>query len=150
MTTSTALLLPYDIGPGPDREIQILLADHMARCPLRFKRWPATAACASAKIAYVLSPGVLVPVDAHTLHNVQATLTSPSWSPSFARLKCRMDRTPPPSLSNPYRAVTHVKNQLVPACASFEALPVLVAVSGPPPRAASLISLLRIFATATP
>jgi hypothetical protein len=27
---STALLLPHDIGPGPDREIQILLAD----------RWP--------------------------------------------------------------------------------------------------------------
>jgi quercetin dioxygenase-like cupin family protein len=86
---SATLLLPHEIGPGPEREVQILLADHWRKLVLIQLRRGALLADHTARVpitiqtvagkgilrlgrdAQVLSPGVLVPVDAHILHNVQ-------------------------------------------------------------------------------
>ena len=84
-----ALLLPHQIGPGPDRELQILLADHWrklvliqlrrgalladhtARVPITIQTLAGRGHLRLGQLVYALTPGVLVPVDAHTLHNVQ-------------------------------------------------------------------------------
>ena len=84
-----ALLLPHEIGPGPDREVRILLADHWRklvliqlrrgalladhtpRVPITIQTLAGHGHLRLGQLAYALSPGVLVPVDAHTLHNVQ-------------------------------------------------------------------------------
>jgi quercetin dioxygenase-like cupin family protein len=84
-----ALLLPHDIGPGPDREVQILLSDHWrklvliqlrrgkllvdhtARVPITIQTLAGHGHLRLGQLTYALSPGILVPVDAHTVHNVQ-------------------------------------------------------------------------------
>lgn len=86
---ATALLLPHEIGPGPDREVQILLADcwrklvliqlrhgalladHTARVPITIQAVAGKGILRLGPETHVLSPGVLVPVDAHVLHNVE-------------------------------------------------------------------------------
>jgi quercetin dioxygenase-like cupin family protein len=86
---TTALLLPHEIGPGPDREVKILLADrwrklvliqlrrralladHTARVPITIQTVTGKGVLRLEGETHVLTPGVLVPVDAHTLHNVQ-------------------------------------------------------------------------------
>jgi quercetin dioxygenase-like cupin family protein len=86
---TNALLLPHEIGPGPDREVQILLADrwrklvliqlrrgallvdHTARVPITIQTIADNGFLRLGPETHVLSPGVLVPVDAHVLHNVQ-------------------------------------------------------------------------------
>jgi len=84
-----ALVLPHEIGPGHDREVQILLADrwrklvliqlrhgalladHTARVPITIQAVAGKGFLRLGPETHVLTPGVLVPVDAHTLHNVQ-------------------------------------------------------------------------------
>jgi len=86
---SATLVLPHEIGPGPDREVQILLADrwrklvlihlrrnalladHTARVPITIQTIAGKGVLGLGHETHVLSPGVLVPVDAHVLHNVQ-------------------------------------------------------------------------------
>jgi quercetin dioxygenase-like cupin family protein len=86
---SATLVLPHEIGPGPDREVQILLADrwrklvliqlrrgalladHTARVPITIQAVAGKGLLRLGGETHVLSPGVLVPVDAHVLHNVQ-------------------------------------------------------------------------------
>jgi quercetin dioxygenase-like cupin family protein len=86
---TTALLLPHEIGPGPDREVKILLADrwrklvliqlrhgalladHTARFPITIQAVAGKGFLRLGPETHVLSPGVLVPIDAHILHNVQ-------------------------------------------------------------------------------
>jgi quercetin dioxygenase-like cupin family protein len=86
---SDALVLPHGIDPGPDREVQILLADrwrklvliqlrhgalladHTARVPITIQAVVGKGLLHVGGEAHVLSPGVLVPVDAHISHNVQ-------------------------------------------------------------------------------
>jgi quercetin dioxygenase-like cupin family protein len=84
-----AIFLPTEIGVGKDREIQILLADHWRKLVLIRLRRGVLLADHSARVpitiqtvagkgilrvgneAHKLVAGVLVPVDAHVLHNVQ-------------------------------------------------------------------------------
>ena len=86
---SDTLVLPHEIGDGPDREVQILLADrwrklvliqlrcgalladHTARVPITIQTLAGHGFLRLGHETHVLSPGVLVPVDAHVLHNVQ-------------------------------------------------------------------------------
>jgi len=86
---SATLVLPHEIGSGPDREVQILLADrwrklvliqlrhgalladHTARVPITIQTVAGKGVLRLGNETHVLSPGVLVPVDAHVLHNVQ-------------------------------------------------------------------------------
>jgi quercetin dioxygenase-like cupin family protein len=86
---SELLVLPDEIGAGPGREFQILLADrwrklvliqlrrgalladHTARVPITIQGLAGQGILRFGRDAQVLSPGVLVPVDAHVLHNVQ-------------------------------------------------------------------------------
>jgi quercetin dioxygenase-like cupin family protein len=86
---SDALVLPHGIDPGPDREVQILLADrwrklvliqlrhgalladHTARVPITIQAVAGKGLLRLGGEAHVLSPGVLVPVDTHISHNVQ-------------------------------------------------------------------------------
>ena len=83
------IILPHDIGEGKDREIQnlfadrwrklvvitlrrsALLADHSARFPITIQTLAGTGVLRIGSDEYALSPGVLVPVDAHVIHNVQ-------------------------------------------------------------------------------
>ena len=87
---SQAIHLPHEIGDGKDREIQVLLADrwrklvliqlrrgvlladHSARVPITIQ---AVAGMGSLRVGneeHALLPSVLIPLDAHTVHNVQA------------------------------------------------------------------------------
>ncbi len=86
---SIALLLPNEIGDGPDREVQILLADrwrklvliqlrrsalladHTARVPIIIQTIAGKGVLRLESETHVLSPGVLFPVDADIVHNVQ-------------------------------------------------------------------------------
>ena len=86
---SATLVLPHEIGPGPDREVQILLADrwrklviiqlrrgalladHTARVPITIQSLAGKGILRLGRDVHALSPGVLVPVDAQVLHNVQ-------------------------------------------------------------------------------
>jgi hypothetical protein len=56
-----AIVLPIDIGVGTEREVQTLLADPWRKLVLNVTGR-----------AYPLAPGVIVPVDAHAVHSVQA------------------------------------------------------------------------------
>jgi quercetin dioxygenase-like cupin family protein len=85
-----AIVLPIDIGVGKEREVQTLLADPWRKLVLIRLRHSALLADHSARVpitihallgqgtlnvtgrAYPLAPGVIVPVDAHTVHSVQA------------------------------------------------------------------------------
>ena len=87
---SQAIHLPHEIGDGKDREIQILmadrwrklvliqlrrgvlLADHSARVPITIQAIAGTGTLRVGNEQHALLPGVLVPLDAHTVHNVQA------------------------------------------------------------------------------
>ena len=82
--------LPQDIGTGKDREVQTLLADQWRKLVLIYLRHGALLADHSAQVPitiqavvgkgtlrvgedmFPLVPGVIVSVDAHTEHNVQA------------------------------------------------------------------------------
>jgi quercetin dioxygenase-like cupin family protein len=86
---SDAMALPREIGVGKDREIKILLtdrwrklvliqlrrgallADHTARVPITIQTVAGHGFLRLGQETHVLSPGVLVPVDAQVLHNVQ-------------------------------------------------------------------------------
>ena len=86
---SDTLVLPHELGAGPEREVQILLADrwrklvliqlrrgalladHTARVPITIQTMAGQGFLRLGRETHVLSPGVLVPVDAHILHNVQ-------------------------------------------------------------------------------
>lgn len=86
---STAIILPQDIGEGKDREVQVLmedrwrklvviklrrgviLADHSARFPITIQTLAGKGWLRLGSEEHVLTPGVLVPVDAHAVHNVQ-------------------------------------------------------------------------------
>jgi quercetin dioxygenase-like cupin family protein len=86
---SDAMVLPHEIGVGKDREIKILLADrwrklvlvqlrrgalladHTARVPIVIQAVAGKGLLRLEGEVHVLSSGVLVPVDAHLLHNVQ-------------------------------------------------------------------------------
>ena len=83
------IILPQEIGEGKDREIQnlladrwrklviirlrrgSLLADHSARFPITIQTLAGTGMLRVGNEEYALVPGVLVPVDAHVIHNVQ-------------------------------------------------------------------------------
>jgi len=87
---SHEIQLPREIGDGKDREIRILLADRSRKLVLITLRRGALLADHSAKFpitiqavlgkgtlrmgadAHALIPGVIVPVDAHVVHSVQA------------------------------------------------------------------------------
>ncbi len=87
---SKEILLPHDIGDGKDREVQVLfadqwrklvliqlrrgvlLADHSARVPITIQAVAGKGILHVGKEEHPLLPGVLVPVDAHVVHNVQA------------------------------------------------------------------------------
>jgi len=84
-----AIFLSNEIGVGKDREIQILLADpwrklvlirlrrgalladHSARVPITIQTVAGKGILRVGDEAHELVPGVLVPVDANLLHNVQ-------------------------------------------------------------------------------
>src|ERR1700728_2055067 len=87
---SKAIQLPHEISDGKDREVQVLLADrwrklvliqlrhgvlladHSARVPITIQ---AVAGAGTLRIGdeeHALLPGVIVPLDAHAIHNVQA------------------------------------------------------------------------------
>ena len=86
---SDAIILPHEIGVGKDREIQILLADrwrklvlirlrggvlladHSARFPITIQTLAGKGTLRLGSEEHQLIPGVLVPVDAHVIHNVQ-------------------------------------------------------------------------------
>ena len=86
-----AILLPREIGSGRDREVETLfddawrrlvlirlrsgalLADHTAKFPITIHVVAGAGTLNVAGREYVLSPGTIVPVDAHVVHNVQAT-----------------------------------------------------------------------------
>jgi quercetin dioxygenase-like cupin family protein len=85
-----AIVLPTEVGPGKQQEVQTLLADTWRKLVLIRLRHGAVLADHSAKVpvtihavlgkgyldvaghVYTLSPGVIVPVDAHVVHKVQA------------------------------------------------------------------------------
>jgi quercetin dioxygenase-like cupin family protein len=85
-----AVMLPQEIGSGKAKEIETLLADPWRKLVLIRLRSGALLADHSAKFPitiqavlgrgflnvagahYVLSPGAIVPVDAHVVHNVRA------------------------------------------------------------------------------
>jgi quercetin dioxygenase-like cupin family protein len=86
---SDPIMLPPDIGEGKDREVQVLLADqwrkvvlirlrrgvlladHSARVPITIQTLAGQGRLRLGSQEYVLMPGVLVPVDARVVHNVQ-------------------------------------------------------------------------------
>jgi quercetin dioxygenase-like cupin family protein len=86
---SDAMVLPREIGVGKDREIKILLADrwrklvliqlrrgalladHTARVPITIQTVAGKGVLRLGHETHVLSPGVLVAVDAHILHNAR-------------------------------------------------------------------------------
>lgn len=85
-----AIELPREIGTGKDREVQTLLADSWRKLVLIYLRNGALLADHSARVpitiqallgkgtlrvgdgVFTLSPGVIIPVDAHVQHNVLA------------------------------------------------------------------------------
>jgi quercetin dioxygenase-like cupin family protein len=87
---SMMIALPQDMGTGKDREVQTLLADswrklvlirlrngallaeHSARVPITIQTVVGKGTLRVGENAFALSPGVLVPVDAHAEHSVQA------------------------------------------------------------------------------
>ncbi|MCS6926355.1 MAG: hypothetical protein NZ578_10700 [Candidatus Binatia bacterium] len=90
MNAHEAIVLPSEIGPGKEREVRTLwadpwrklvliclrqhalLADHSARVPITIHALLGQGTLNLAGRAYHLTPGVIVPVDAHVEHNVQA------------------------------------------------------------------------------
>jgi len=86
-----AINLPEGIGSGRDREVETLfedawsrlvlirlrsgalLADHTAKFPITIQAVFGAGTLNVAGREYVLSPGTIVPVKAHVIHNVQAT-----------------------------------------------------------------------------
>ena len=86
---SSPIILPHDIKEGKDREIQnlladrwrrlviitlrrgTLLADHSARFPITIQTLAGTGILRVGSEENALSPGVLIPMDAHVIHNVQ-------------------------------------------------------------------------------
>jgi len=85
-----AIVLPTEIGVGKEREVQTLLADpwrklvlirlrnravladHSARVPITIHALLGTGSLNVAGHLYPLTPGVIIPVDAHVVHSVQA------------------------------------------------------------------------------
>ena len=85
-----AIVLPRTIAQGKPREVQTLfadqwrklvlihlrqgalLADHSARVPITVQTIVGAGILRVGSHEYVLTPGVIVPIDAHVLHNVQA------------------------------------------------------------------------------
>jgi quercetin dioxygenase-like cupin family protein len=86
---SNTIILPHEIGEGKDREVQVLLADpwrklviiqlrrgvlladHSARFPITIQTLAGKGILRVGSEEHVLTPGVLVPVDAHVVHNVR-------------------------------------------------------------------------------
>ena len=86
---SDTILLPHEMGVGKDREIQVLLADrwrklvliqlrrgvlladHSARVPISIHALAGKGRLRLGSEEHELTAGVLVPVDAHVIHNVQ-------------------------------------------------------------------------------
>lgn len=84
-----AIVLPNEIGDGKEREIRQLfadrwrklvliqirhgsvLADHSARAPLAIQAVAGKGRLNVEGNEYLLTPGTIVPVDAHATHNVQ-------------------------------------------------------------------------------
>ena len=87
---NTMIELPRNIGTGKDREVQTLLADpwrklvliclrngalladHSTRVPITIQAMLGKGTLRVGNSVFTLSPGILVPVDAHVEHNVQA------------------------------------------------------------------------------
>src|ERR1043165_8907043 len=87
---SRAIYLPQEIGDGKDREVQVLLsdrwrklvlirlrrggllADPSARVPITIQAIAGTGILRVGSDEHALHPGVIVPVDAHAIHSVQA------------------------------------------------------------------------------
>jgi quercetin dioxygenase-like cupin family protein len=87
---SEVIVLPTEIGVGKERDVQTLwadpwrtlvlirlrhhalLADHSARVPLTMQALRGQGTLNLTGRAYHLTPGVLVPVEAHAVHSVQA------------------------------------------------------------------------------
>ena len=87
---SAAIVLPSEIGPGKEREVQTLfadpwrrlvlirlrdaalLADHSARVPITIHALLGKGILNVAGETYPLTPGTIVPVDAHVVHHVRA------------------------------------------------------------------------------
>ena len=87
---NTAIVLPHAITPGKTREVQTLFADqwrklvlislrhgglltdHSARVPITIQALLGSGILRVGSDEYTLTPGVIVPVDAHIVHNVQA------------------------------------------------------------------------------
>ncbi|NOT53325.1 MAG: hypothetical protein HOP18_01850 [Deltaproteobacteria bacterium] len=87
---NTRIELPHDMGTGKDREVQTLLADtwrklvlirlrngalladHSARVPITIQAVVGKGTLRVGDNTFALAPGVIVPVDAHAEHNVQA------------------------------------------------------------------------------
>jgi quercetin dioxygenase-like cupin family protein len=81
--------LPHEIREGKDREAQVLfadqwrklvliqlrrrrvLADHSARFPITIQTLAGKGMLRVGSQEHELAPGVLIPVDAHAVHNVQ-------------------------------------------------------------------------------
>jgi quercetin dioxygenase-like cupin family protein len=87
---SQVIVLPREIGPGREREVQTLfadpwrrlvlislrngavLADHSARVPITIHALSGKGRLITAGNTYRVEPGIIVPVDAHVVHQVQA------------------------------------------------------------------------------
>lgn len=83
------IILPHSIDEGKDREVRVLLADrwrklvliqlrrgtllsdHSARFPITIQTLAGAGTLRIGSVEHALTPGVLVPVDAHAVHNVQ-------------------------------------------------------------------------------
>lgn len=86
---SDSIALPQEVGEGKDREARVLLddrsrklvaitvrrgailADHAARVPITIQTLVGRGVLGIGSEKYELSPGVLVPLDAHVVHSVQ-------------------------------------------------------------------------------
>jgi quercetin dioxygenase-like cupin family protein len=84
------IVLPNEIGPGKERAVETLfadpwrklvlirlrshalLADHSAKFPITIQAVLGKGTLNVAGRSYALSPGVIVPVDAHIVHSVRA------------------------------------------------------------------------------
>jgi quercetin dioxygenase-like cupin family protein len=87
---SKPIQLPQEVGDGKDREVQVLLADrwrklvlirlrrgvlladHSARVPITIQAVAGSGILHVANEKHALLPGVIIPVDAHVVHNVRA------------------------------------------------------------------------------
>jgi quercetin dioxygenase-like cupin family protein len=87
---SQPIHLPHEIGDGKDREIQVLLvdrwrklvliqlrrgvllSDHSARVPITIQGVAGTGILRVGSEEHALLPGIIVPLNAHIVHNVQA------------------------------------------------------------------------------